>query len=279
VEPEGLSARLGGLAPEGWELYDEVLRFTAENLYEKINGRAEFYLAYDMVDMTFAGYENSNDDGQFIDISVYDMGTSTHAFGVFSTERSHEASPLELGRGAYRSGANYYIWKGQYYIQIVSSDTTDELQRLGKDVALKTTDLVSDSGDPVWGLNALPEKDRVPGSERYFLVDAMGLDFMRNTYVAQYARDGAVVSVFLSQQDSPEAARASVDHYVEHANRYGEGVKHLTVEGVDLTSCDMGGSYDIVFQKGRIVAGVSAVEDRDMAIQVSVDLWRELRGN
>ena len=173
VETEGLPARLGGLAPEGWELYDEVLRFTAENLYEKINGRAEFYLAYDMIEMTFAGYENSHDDGQFIDISVYDMGTSTHAFGVFSTERSHEASPLELGRGAYRSGANYYIWKGQYYIQIVSSDTTDELQRIGKDVAQKTTGLVSDSGDPVWGLNALPEKDRVPGSERYFLVDAM----------------------------------------------------------------------------------------------------------
>ena len=70
-----------------------------------------------------------------------------------------------------------------------------------------------------------------------------------------------------------------MDRYVEHANRYGEGVKHLTVEGVDLTSCDMGGSYDIIFQKGRIVAGVSAVEDRDIAIQVSVDLWRKLRGN
>jgi hypothetical protein len=277
MQTRSLSAELGDVTPPGWELYDEVRRFTAENLYEKINGRAEFYLAYDMIELTFVGFENGNDDGQFVDISVYDMGTPTHAFGVFSAERSHEASPLELGRDAYRSGANYYIWKGPYYIQIVSSDTTDELQRIGMDLARKTTDLVSDSGEPVWGLSALPEEDRVPGSERYFLVDAMGLDFMRNTYMARYKRDGTIVSAFLSQQDSQEAARDTVALYLEHANRYGEDAKHITVDGLDLTLCDMDGTYDVVFQNGRLVAGVSAVEDQDTAIQVSVDLWKKLR--
>jgi hypothetical protein len=276
AETGGLSSKLANLAPEDWELYGEVLRFTPENLYEKINGRAEFYLAYDMIEMTFAGFEKSGDESRFIDISVYDMGTPTHAFGVFSTERSHEASPLELGRDAYRSGANYYIWKGQYYIQIIASDVTDELQRIGDDLARKTTDLVSDSGESVWGLNALPEEDRVPGSERYFLVDAMGLDFMRNTYIAQYNKDGRVVSAFLSQRDSPEEAQAALAKYVEHANRYGEGVQSLTVEGASLTSCDMGGSYDVIFQKGRVVAGVSEVEDPDLAIHAADDLWRRL---
>jgi hypothetical protein len=38
----------------------------------------------------------------------------------------------------------------------------------------------------------------------------------------------------------------------------------------------MGGSYDVVFRKGRLVAGVSAVEDRELAVQVSVDLWKKL---
>ena len=267
-----LSAKLSSLTPEGWALYDQVQQFTAENLYEQIDGRAEFYLAYDMVRMSFASYEKDTDEGQFIDVTVYDMGTPTHAFGVFSGERTKGAPSIELGRDAYWSGANYYIWKGQYYIQIVALDTADELQRIGLDIAREVTGFLQDSGQPVWGLQALPEDDRVPGSERYFLVDAMGLDFMRNTYIAEYTKSGIVTSVFLSQRDSPESARAAVDSYVEYANQYGEGVERLTVDGVELVSCDMGGSYDMVFQNGRLVGGVTGVDDQNIAIQAAVDL-------
>jgi hypothetical protein len=276
IDTTPLATGLGGLAPEGWHLYDEVRRFTPESLYEKINGRAEFYLAYNMVEMTFAGFENSSNDEQFIDISIYDMGAATNAFGVFSAERSHEGVPLELGRNSYRSGANYYIWKGQYYIQIFSSDITEDLQQIGKDLAQSTTDLVPDTGEPIWGLNALPKENRVPGSERYFLVDAMSLDFMSNTYMAEYEMEGATVSAFLSQQSSPDAALEIIDRFLEHANRYGKDVKRVSVEGLDLTSCDMGGSYDAFFSKGHLVAGVTAVANQDIAVRASVDLWENL---
>jgi hypothetical protein len=246
-------------------------------LYEKINGRAEFYLAYDMIEMTFAGFENSEGDGQFIDIAVYDMGTPTKAFGVFSAERSHEGVPLDFGRDGYRSGANYYVWKGQYYIQIIASDATDELQQIGESLARKAEDILVDSGEPVWGLNALPEEGRVKGSERYFLVDALGLHFMRNTYIAEYERDETIVSVFLSRQDSPETAGDILAQYIEYANQYGNSVEQITVESVELTSCDMGGSFDVIFQKDRLVAGVSAVEGRETAIRASVDLFKKLQ--
>lgn len=277
TSPQGLSVKVAGLAPNGWEIYDNVLHFKAENLYEQINGRAEFYLAYDMIGMTFASFERSAKNEHFIDLSIYDMGTPANAFGVFSGERSKGISLTDLGRDAYRSGANYYIWKGQYYAQIIASDSTDELRRIGMDLAQKVSDFLLDSGEPVWGLNALPQVDRIPESERYFLVDAMGLDFMRNTYIAQYTKDDAVVTVFLSQRDYEEYAHAAVTQYVEHANKYGEVVKRLTVDGVELILCDMGGSYDVIFQKGGIVGGVSAVEDQSMAIQAATDLLRQLR--
>lgn len=272
-----LSATLSGLTPEGWRLYDDrALRFTAENLYEKIDGRAEFYLAYDMVEMTFASYERDAQGGQFVDISVYDMGTPTRAFGVFSGERTRGAPPLQLGREAYRTGANYYIWKGQYYVQIVASDTTNELQDHGLDMAREVTGILRDDGQPVWGLEALPQEDRVPGSEQYFLVDAMALDFMQNTYTAEYTKSGTLVTAFLSRRDSPESARDAVDRYIEHAERYGDGVERLTVDGVGLVTCDMGGNYDVVFRNGALVGGVTGVEDRALAIQTAVDLDHSL---
>ncbi len=274
---QGLPEVVTGLTPKGWEIFDEVKQFTPESLYEQINGRAEFFLAYDVIRMTFASFINSADTGKFIDLSVYDMGTPTNAFGVFSAERSQGEPPLDLGRAGYRSYTNYYIWKGQYYIRIIASHTTGDFQRIGMDLAQKMTDFLPDSGEPVWGLTALPQADMVPGSVQYFKVDAMGLDFMRNTFMAQYRKGASIVTAFLSRRDSKKYAEATVDLYAEYAKQYGKGVAHLTSDDVKLISCDMGGSYDVVFRKGRQVGGVLSVESQSLAVQAATDFWRQLR--
>jgi len=272
----GLSAVLASLAPKEWKIYDQVRQFTPETLYEQINGHAEFFLAYNIMGMTFVSFDKSADKERFIDLSVYDMGTAVNAFGVFSRERSGERHRVDLGREAYRSGANYYIWKGPYYIQIVASDSSAELQNLGLELGRKVTDFLADSGEPVWGLKALPPRDRVPESVQYFLVDAMGLDFLKNTFTAEYSKGGIKVTAFLTKQDSREFALATVAKYIKHANNYGRGVKRLAKEGAELAICDMSGSYDVVFQKGRLVGGVTLVKDLDLAIHAAADLWKQL---
>ena len=179
---QSLPEIVAGLTPKDWQIFDEVKQFTPENLYEQINGRASFFQAYDMTKMTYVSFTPSAETAKFINLSIYDMGTPTNAFGVFSAERSQGESPLNLGRAGYRSDANYFIWKGRYYIQIISSETTDEFKRNGMDLARKLTDFLLDSGEQVWGLTVLPLRGRMPESVQYFKVDAMGLDFMRNTH-------------------------------------------------------------------------------------------------
>jgi hypothetical protein len=312
TSPAKIAKMVESLTPKGWELYDTVMQFTQENLYQHINGRAEYYLAYDVIGMTFASFEKSIDedfgekgDISFINLSIYDMGTPTNAFGVFSGERSLEVQRIKLGHDAYRIGANHYIFQGQYYIQIIAADDTDELRQVCMDLAAKVTDLLPDSGQgegfrvgksgdalsfgnpvsptlrrekgDIWGLTALPKANRVPQSVQYFLVDALGLDFMRNTYTAKYYRGKSIVSIFLSQQDSPESARTTMTKFKEHANLYGTGVDIISVDGIELVSCDMDGSYDVVFQKGRLVAGVTEVKNQELAVEVAIDLWKQLR--
>jgi len=277
VASQSLPLMVAGSTPKDWQIFDEIKQFTQENLYEQINGRASFFLAYDIIRMTYVSFVNSDETTQFINLSIYDMGTPTNAFGVFSAERSQGESPLDLGRAGYRSDANYFIWKGQYYIRIISSETTDEFQRIAMDLARKVTDFLLDSGEQVWGLTALPLTDRMPESVQYFKVDAMGLDFMRNTYTATYRKGNTLVTAFLSQQDSVESARANVVRYAKYAKKYGKGIDRLKAGEVELVSCDMGGSYDVVYQKGRLIGGVSYVEDRGLAIRVAIEMWEKLR--
>jgi hypothetical protein len=273
VTPEDLSGAVAGFTPKGWEIFDEVKLFTPESLYEQINGRAEFFLAYDVVSMTLASFVNERDVGQFIDLSVYDMGSAINAFGVFSVERSGEESSLELGRAGYRLDANYYVWKGRYYITIIASHGTEEFQDLGKELAGRMTDYLPDSNDPIWGFTALPQENQVPHSVQYFKVDAMGLEFMRNTFVAGYRKQGRKVTVFLSRRDSAEAAEAAVGNYAEYAKEYGKGAEHVNVNDIELTTCNMGGVYDVIFRRGRLMGGVWSVADRGLAIQAAVELY------
>ena len=277
IASQSLAVMVAGSTPKGWQISGEVKQFTPENLYEQINGRASYFLAYDMIRMTCVSFVISDETAKFINLSIYDMGTPTNAFGVFSAERSQGEPPLNLGRVGYRSDANYFIWKGPYYVRIICSEATDEFQRIGMELARKVTDFLPDSGEQVWGLAALPLPGRIPESVQYFKVDAMGLDFMRNTYTAAYRKGNTLVTAFLSQQDTKKSAQAIEDQYAAYAQKYGKGIDRLKAGEVALVSCDMGGSYDVVFHKGRLIGGVLTVEDRGLAIRVAIELWQQLR--
>ena len=272
-----MPAKVTSFMPDGWKIYDKVMEFTAENLYELIDGGAELYLAYDMVKMLFVNFVHKTNMKLSIELYIYDMGTPTNAFGIFSAERFQTAPSLSFGRDSYSVDAHYFIWNGRYYIRIIASDFTEELKQVGLNIARKVTPCLYDSGEPVWGLTALPHNDLIPGSVRYFKVDAMSLNFMRDTYTAKYLKDNTEIIAFLSKQESPESAQATVARYIEHTKRYGERTERLTQNGMEFVLCDMGGSFDIIFQKGRLVGGVISVADRTIAAQAVVDFWKQIR--
>jgi hypothetical protein len=271
-----LSETVTGLTPDGWQIFGAVKQFGKENVWEQINGRASFFLAYDMLRMTHVSFVNGSNESQFIDLSIYDMGTATHAFGVFSSERSPEAPSIDLGRAGYRSDANYFIWKGRYYIRIISSDVSQAFQRTAMALARRVEGSLTDSGEPVWGLTALPAADRIPQSVRYIKNNAMGLEFMRNTYTAEYRKGNSAVTAFVSRHNTTESAEATVARFAGYVKNFGESIEAVTVAQANLVVCDMGGSFDVVFTKGRLVGGVSSVENRNLALKSAIELWKQL---
>ncbi len=276
-EPFNLYDLLARLTPEGWAIYDQVGHFTADNLYERINGRAELYLAYDVISLTTATFEDKTDIGRFVELSVFDMGNPTNAFGIFSVERFQGDPLLDLGRMSYRSDSNAYIWKGKYYITIVVSDSTEEFEQMSLDLASKVTAALIDSGERIWGLSALPKDHLITDSVQYFKVDAMGLDFMQNTYIAEYLKGETTIKAFFSQQASPDFALDLVEHYIEYCQEYGQGYKRTIKNGAEFVLCDMGGTFDVIFQKGRIVSGVISANHQLRAMEIAYDLWIQLQ--
>lgn len=283
--PSGASARgaegsssglLDGLPPEGWKPMGSAEQFTSETLYEKINGRAEQYLAYNVAGLTCVSLVDASDESRFIDIFVYDMGNPPQAFGIYSVERSEGQPAVDLGRGGYRAESSIFFWKGRYYAQVLASELGPERQQTAQEIARKLDARLQDTGEPVWGFTALPEKDRIPGTIQYFMKDALSLDFLKNTYTARYQKGDAEITAFLSKQPSPDAAERTFSGYEAYLKAYGRVVGSRQDGGAVQITGDMGGVFDIVFQKGHMVGGVTMAADQALAEQAAADLLKTL---
>ncbi len=255
---------LEGLSPEGWKPSGPIEHYNVATLYNKINGRSELYMSYNVRGLSWVDLVQDEDQGRFIDVFIYDMRDATGAFGTYAVEREIDQPSAGLGREAYVSDGNHYFWKGKWYAYVQSSHDDEEGRAAGYAVAKALVDRLEDSGEAVRGLDWLPEDGLVRDSITYFLVDAMSLDFMTDTFMAKYEMGSGRVTCFITKRDSEEAAAKIVEEYGTYMEDYGEAGEHYDIDGIDVVIADLGGGYyDAIFHYGVTAAGVSAVKGKE----------------
>jgi hypothetical protein len=89
---------------EGWQRPAQVARFTPETLYQKIDGRADLYVQYRVVGLTFGAYARANEPDHTIDVYWYDLGEPQNAprwaAPARSAPRGSTSSPRRSARSA-----------------------------------------------------------------------------------------------------------------------------------------------------------------------------------
>ncbi len=229
------------------------------------------------MDLTYASLVASDDDGAFIDVFVYDMGEMLNAFGIYSVERSVGEPAPDLGREGYRVEASTFYCKGPYYVQVIVSESEDRMQQAGLRVARTVASRLEDTGGTIWGYDLLPEEGRIPGTLQYYLKDALSLHFLINTSTARYRQGEIELTAFLSDQGSLDTASKALSSYASYVERYGSSAGQKDVQGISVLTGDMGGAFDIVFQKGPYVGGVTGAPDRTVGEQVASRLLKSLQ--
>jgi len=271
-----LRLKLADMKPTGWDFLDQVSHYTPESLYEIINGAAELYLAYDVVALTYANLADEVNADNYLDLYVYDMGSPTNAFGIFSVEKGINPQPVQLGRDAYWSDSSLFIWYGDYYIIIALPSSDSELKNLSQKLAQDIVSNLKDTGEPVQGLATLPKKGLLENTIRYFRVDAMGLHFLSDTFVAEYLFNQTRMTTFISTSISEQAAKKQFDGYLDHAGKYGKVTDKVQQNGTLYAVCDMGDGIDVIFLKDNQMGGVVSTANPDVAIKHLTDFVSQL---
>jgi hypothetical protein len=220
--------------------------------------------------------EASQDD--FLDLFVYDMRTPANAFGIYSVEREPGQAPAGLGRLSYRTGSNYYFWRGKSYGYMNASRENDTNTKTGLDILTALMQRLEDTGEAVAGMDLLPREGLIEDTVQYFKVDALSLDFLDNTWAGQYDQGDATVRAFISARDSADQAATILGQFTEYGRSYADSVEDAGVDGVAVTIADWGGGFfDAAFNVGPTFAGVSNVEGRETLDTAVATLIKQIK--
>ncbi|MHC4816642.1 MAG: DUF6599 family protein [Planctomycetota bacterium] len=194
----GQGALLPLTTPGGWPR-GEIERYDADSLFEKINGKADAYLALAFEALAFASYARPDDPATYIDVYLYDMQAPLHAYGVYRAQRSGNEQALDAGGEAGAVGASVFARKDRFYFEVIASggDAAAEARALARAIA----QALPTEHDPVTDPAYLPRAGLQ--SVRYVRESGLGIDALTDAFLAVYA-DGTQVVV--ARPASPEAA-------------------------------------------------------------------------
>jgi len=153
-----LPARLAA----GWERAGAPVEFAKNQLFNYIDGGAEIFLEFGFERLLVQEYRQGDSE---IVLELYQMESQESALGIYLLKCGSE-TPVE-GIPARNSGdpTQFTILKGAAFIHINNPEGGTALLPVMADLARRLLESIPE-GPPVRLLDALPEKDKVPGSER-----------------------------------------------------------------------------------------------------------------
>ena len=84
--------------PPGWTVgksgEQHLETFNADNLYEKIDGRAESFIQYGVKGMAYAFYHPTGDPSNELQLYIFEMADSLKALGKYGSEKPDEFQPV-----------------------------------------------------------------------------------------------------------------------------------------------------------------------------------------
>jgi hypothetical protein len=241
----------------GWKLEGKPYRYIPQDLYEYINGAADFFIAYGFNDLTGANFSPVSGENDAVTIDIYDMGDKLNAFGVFQSRRDSRASSLNIGTASVGSDDYIAFYKDRFYVEIQAYIIIKkENGALNNMASIVAKHLPGDTSLPK-EISYLPEEGKIAGSERYIRGGILGHAFLDRGIVCDYQIEGKKVSAFVAFLPSHKDAANALEQYRLFLIKSER--KCLPIEGFgkhSFASQEPFHNKIIVTQEGKFVAGV-----------------------
>lgn len=209
---------------EGFSMAGQPRRYNRENLYEYINGHAEYFIGAGFVSLLVGEYTKKGSEKKQPDaaVDVYDMGKDIYAFGIIADESKMGYKEIKLGAKGYKSLQGISFIKGRYYVKISSFAKDAPLIKIAEAVEKN----ISEKPDAFSAFSRFPALGEVIGT-RFIKEAYRGLDFLPNVLEREYRVKSKRIQVFLvtgNEKEMEKLGAAFFDFFKK------TDVKYQTVE-------------------------------------------------
>jgi len=276
VEPVELST----LAPAGFNPPSAAEIYNADNLFEKINGKAPLYTESGFKKLYTQRFVNEKDPNLSMELFLFDMGGVRNAFSVYSVQKRADGKDLPDMGFAYRTSNAMYLVQGQYYIELVGWSQSARLLEAMTEVAEKITRKFSaDTAATLPELNLFDAEAIVPGSFKLYLTGAFGFEGLTDTFTAQYKTDAETVTVFFSKRpDSQQARKAAETYYRFLLDNGGKAraTNNQAIKKAEGKVVDLYGDIEVIFSTGGFAGGVHSAQSQSAAEEAAAGFIEKL---
>lgn len=239
-----------------WKLEGQPYRYIPQNLYEYINGAAEFFIGFGLIELTGANYASVSEGKDSVTVDIYDMGNKLNAFGVFQSRRAGQASFLNFGTASVGSDDYLAFHKDRFYVEIQANLAKNAKNVIKAMASIVDRHLPGDNTLPP-ELSYFPEDGRIAGSERYISGGILGHAFLDKGLVCDYQIEEKKASAFIAIMPSYQDAVSAVKQHRSYLNKLNKKCRPLDGFGQHgFVSEEPYHQTIIETQAGAFVAGV-----------------------
>ena len=271
---------LAAFIPEGFKKLSETEFYNAENLYEKIDGKAPLYTDSGFQNLLTQRFASKQDESLWMELFIYDMANLRNAFSVYSRQKRADVEVLPGMQFAYRTSNGLYFVHGKYYVELVGSSESAELSVAMSEAADQIrNELAVDKEQQISELALFPQEGLTPGSNRFYLASAFGFKDLTEIFTAGYKLRGQIFTAFIGKRPDAEDGQKMAESYYRFLIENGAVAKPTANESLKRWQSrvvDFYGSTEIVFSVGPFIAGIHEADDRQAAEELAVAIGDKL---
>ena len=249
----------------GWEQQGGARHFTPDNLFEYLDGSAEGYILYGLVQMQGVTCHSGRDS---IAIDVFEMNDADSAYGVFTANLDPQVPTEKLGMGGQILARRALFSKGKYYLELSANPEKGQEAALRAFASAAEKRITGRSAPPA-ALSWFPTANLA--SVRLIPESVLGLRLLKRGFVAHYDTGQA----FVVTEESPESAAAVLGKLRQ---RFGEAAPaKVADEAFEADDQYLGGLC--MFRKGRYIGGFANMPAAKDATAQAASLAERIPGN
>ena len=119
---DDLREKLGAVTfGDGWKVVEPIAEYNADNLYDYIDGEAEFFLPYGFEHLYALRLGTAPDAAVTLTADIYVMGSALDAWGVYRAIRRQDAQPMQVGLEGARTDTLGLFCQEKYFVRMLIS--------------------------------------------------------------------------------------------------------------------------------------------------------------